>query len=71
MKYSKWIEGSENNHGWPARFDKDRGCVGISQTAEDGSSIITDRVLLSPKQVRELLAFLGAEKKPRRKKVSK
>jgi hypothetical protein len=64
--YSQEIPGEHGNAKQRVRFDKTgrsgqkSGYVGISQYAKDGSGP-NDRVLLSPKQVAVLLAFL---KKP-------
>lgn len=58
-KYSEQVEGNTGNHKLPARFDMTDGYLGITQTEGDR----TDRVLLSPKQVAELLAFVGKSKR--------
>lgn len=56
-RYSEKIPGEAGNYDWPARFDiSGCGFLGISQNNE--------RVLLSPKQVRELLKFIGASRHP-------
>lgn len=55
--YSEMIKGTHGNFNWPVRFDLGDGYVGITQF--DGDGAVADRVLLSPEQVRELLAFLG------------
>lgn len=53
-RYSAVVPGTARNHGRPARYDITRsGTLGISQLSE--------RVLLSPAQVRELLRFLGVK----------
>lgn len=63
-RYSDKIEGDRGNYKWDASFDLTGGYLGITQ-AEDGK--IKDRVLLSPKQVNELAAFLEQHKtRPRR-----
>lgn len=54
--YSTKVPGARGNYEWPVRFDKSDGYVGINQY--DGDKL-TDRVLLSAKQVRELIAFVG------------
>ena len=54
------IAGDKSNYQWGARFDvTGRGYVGITQF--DGG-VVKDRVLLSPKQVSELVAFVGRKK---------
>jgi hypothetical protein len=53
--YSGEIEGARGNYGWPVKYDLTDGYLGISQT-EDGK--VKDRVLLSPKQVKELTEFV-------------
>lgn len=56
--YSDEIAGSRGNYNWPVRFDMSgTGFLGISQF-ENG--VPKERVLLSPKQVKELLAFVRA-----------
>jgi hypothetical protein len=51
--YSEKIPGDEGNWLWQMRFDKSTGgYIGITQYDDELS-----RVLLSPKQVRALLAF--------------
>ena len=52
--YSEKIEGTSGNYAWPVKFDFTDGFVGIDQY-KDGD---TDRVLLSPAQGRELIAFV-------------
>jgi hypothetical protein len=56
-KYSATVPGTARNYNWPIRFDKTDGFVGITQLETDGR--IKDRVLLSPKQITELLLFAG------------
>jgi hypothetical protein len=56
--YSDWIDGARGNYDWPVRYDRTDGYLGISQI-EGGK----DRVLLSPKQVQELIKFI--EQQPR------
>lgn len=54
--YSDKIGGDRGNYNWAAGFDlSDNGYLGITQT--DGGKV-KDRVLLSPKQVKELTAFV-------------
>lgn len=60
--YSEKIEGARGNYDWPARFDVTDGYIGITQY--DGEAV-KDRVLLSPKQVKELLNFIGEQKSSR------
>lgn len=55
--YSDKIQGNPTNYDWPVSFDKTDGYVGITQLETDGS--VKDRVLLSPKQMTELLRFVG------------
>lgn len=55
--YSDKIEGAPRNYNWPARYDLTDGYVGISQFEDDGN--VKDRVLLSPKQVKELAEFVA------------
>ena len=59
--YSDKIAGARGNHKWPVAYDITDGYVGISQV-EDGR--VKDRVLLSPKQVRELVAFIERKGRP-------
>lgn len=54
--YSERILGAPRNYNWPVRFDMTDGCLGISQVEDDK---VIDRVLLSPKQVSELLTFIA------------
>jgi len=62
--YSKKIGGDRGNYKWPTTFDlSDSGYLGISQTQDHG----VDRVLLCPKQVKELLAFIHARKAAKRR----
>jgi hypothetical protein len=65
--YSKPLKGEWCNYGWIVRCDVSDGCLGINQTKEGAE---TDRVLLSPKQVAEIVMFYNAHK-PRRKAVSR
>lgn len=52
--YSPAIPGNEGNHEWPVEFDWTDGYIGIVQP-QDGR---LDRVLLSPAQVKALVAFV-------------
>ena len=57
-EYSDEYAGDERNYGLAVRFDQsDDGYVGISQNQMSGRQSM-DRVLLSPAQVRALLAFV-------------
>ena len=59
-KYSDEIPGEHSNYGWGVKLDKStQGFVGISQSTDGG---VIERVLLSPRQYREFVAFAG---KPR------
>lgn len=55
-RYSEKIAGVRGNHNQSARYDLTGGYLGITQT--DGE-VVTDRVLLSPKQVEELAKFIS------------
>jgi hypothetical protein len=57
--YSDVIEGASGNYNWPVTYDMSDGYLGITQT-EGGK--VKDRVLLSPKQVKELIEF--SQRKP-------
>lgn len=61
-RYSEKIKGNRANHNFQSRFDLSDGYLGITQW--DGASV-TDRVLLSPEQVQELLDFVGKKKSSR------
>jgi hypothetical protein len=54
--YSEKIEGARGNYHLPARFDLTGGYLGISQF---DNAAIKDRVLLSPRQLKALLAFVA------------
>lgn len=54
--YSDELVGDRGNYWWSARYDVTRGHLGISQTTEKGRP--TERVLLSPYQIKELKKFL-------------
>lgn len=59
IDYSPTLPGERGNYDWPVRFDMGgTGYLGISQF-EDTDGGTKDRVLLSPKQVKALLAFVG------------
>jgi hypothetical protein len=64
IRYSATIRGDFGNYHWPAEFDAVGRHVGISQI--QGTGLV--RVLLSPKQVRALVAFVTAAKPKRRKR---
>ena len=59
--YSPNIDGDKGNYKWAVSFDKTGkagsilGFIGISQMDEHGDC--KERVLLSPKQVKELIEF--------------
>jgi hypothetical protein len=53
--YSEKFKGDKGNYGWPVSFDVTDGYIGISQTGDTE----TERVLLSPSQVKAMLLFLG------------
>jgi len=53
IRYSDNIDGDAGNYGWRVQFDILGGYLGITQLAGGR----TERVLLSPAQVRALLAF--------------
>lgn len=57
ITYSEKIKGTHRNFNWPVRFDRTDEYVGVTQFNGDGS--VADRVLLSPEQVRELVAFVS------------
>jgi len=54
-QYSTKIEGTWGNYNWPVSFDISNGFVGINQY--EGETI-KDRILLSPLQVQEFIAFV-------------
>lgn len=56
-EYSTEIPGSDQNHNISVRFDLTDGCLGITQVKQ----IEVERILLSPRQVRALILFLGAK----------
>ena len=60
MRWSKEVAGDDGNYDWPVTFDVTDGYIGITQ--EHGKERPIERVLLSPAQVRALLAFVGATK---------
>lgn len=57
IKYTDKLKGDDGNYGWVARFDLDRGYLGVTQWTDNGK---IEHVLLSPAQVDALLAFLRA-----------
>lgn len=52
--YSDKIEGARGNYNLPAEYDLTDGYLGINQKGDAA----TDRVLLSPKQVKALIEFI-------------
>ena len=63
--YSEKVPGEKVNYEWAVRFDKSTGVVGITQyTDPSGASV--DRVLLTRRQVRALVAFIRPRKKATR-----
>jgi hypothetical protein len=60
--YSKKIPGERGNFQLRVRFDQTDGFIGITQFDDDG---VSDRVLLSRKQVDELLKFISKSLKAR------
>jgi hypothetical protein len=58
--YSPVLPGERGNYNWPVRYDMTGGFLGITQIEGD---TVKDRVLLSPKQVRELTAFIRKKSK--------
>jgi hypothetical protein len=60
IKYSEKIPGSTSNYHWPVRFDSSDGHIGITQFDDKDQEKVVDRVLLSPAQVRALVAFVKA-----------
>jgi hypothetical protein len=65
-RYGDEIAGERGNHNLSVRFDQTSGFIGINQFDEAGT--LTDRVLLSPRQVSGLLKFI--EKHPKKKRVA-
>jgi hypothetical protein len=57
--YSDEVPGARGNYGWPATFDLTDGYLGITQFEGD---TVKDRVLLSPRQVAALVAFVSKRK---------
>ena len=60
IRYSDKIKGDSGNYNWQIRLDADRGYLGITQWIDGGE---IERVLLSPKQLDALLAFLRENKR--------
>ncbi len=56
--YSLKIEGEPPNYNWPVSFDITDGFVGIDQYKDYAERRTIDRVLLSPTQMQELIAFV-------------
>lgn len=60
--YSQKIGGDRGNYEWATRYDvTDNGYLGINQY--EGEKL-TDRVLLSPAQVQELVGFVRKRRRP-------
>jgi hypothetical protein len=57
--YSDEILGNRENYNQPVTFDKTDEYLGISQKGKDNT---VERVLLTPRQVKEMLAFLKSRK---------
>lgn len=57
--YSPDVPGATGNYNWPVRFDRTRGYVGITQWDPKDPNRVTDRILLSPEQQKQLLNFLN------------
>jgi hypothetical protein len=57
-RYSDKIDGDKGSYHWSVTFDLTSGHLGITQIEGDK---VKDRVLLCPKQVKELLAFVESE----------
>jgi hypothetical protein len=55
-KYSDDVPGTKRNYNWPVNFDTTDGFVGINQL---GGGKVKDRVLLSPAQVKALVAWVS------------
>lgn len=58
-RYSEKVKGDRGNFNWLARFDLSGGYLGITQFEGDA---VTDRVLLSPAQVQQLVDFVSKKK---------
>lgn len=56
-KYSDEFAGNERNHDLPVKFDMTDGYLGITQKHDN----VIDRVLLSPDQVKKLVAFAAVK----------
>jgi hypothetical protein len=71
--YSELIYGARCNYYWPVRFDmSQRGCVGITQVEKKDNSAKSDRILMSPAQVKELIKFVTRQQtKPRKRTKAK
>ncbi|MDP2410329.1 MAG: hypothetical protein Q8M26_08590 [Pseudolabrys sp.] len=54
-EYSKKIPGSRGNYRWPVRFEITDGYLAVTQYEGDK---VKDKVLLSPAQVRKMVAFI-------------
>lgn len=55
-EYSEKVPGTRGNYEWPVRFEVTDGYLGIAQYEGDK---VKDKVLLSPAQVRKLVAFVA------------
>ncbi|KKN83833.1 hypothetical protein LCGC14_0294860 [marine sediment metagenome] len=72
MKQSEYIQGTEGNYHWPVRFELNGGYLRLEQSHTEPrleSEPSIEVVLLSQKQVKELLKFLDAERRLPAKKV--
>lgn len=58
--YSARIDGARGNYNLPVRFDMTDGFLGITQVE---SEKVSDRVLLSPEQVKKLIAFVELQRR--------
>lgn len=59
VRYTEKLAGDESNYRWPVQFDYDTGTLGITQWSDKGQ---IERVLLSPTQAQELVAFIKGKK---------
>lgn len=59
--YSERFDGNDRNYHLTLELDYTDGFLGLSQT-EEGSSHVRDRILLSPQQVKLMLAFIANPK---------
>ena len=63
--YSAKIAGDRRNYKQVAQFDLTDGYLGISTQFPEGGTV--DRVLLSPRQVKALVAFVAPPPKRKRR----